>query len=211
MMNNDQNVKDEVEELAAPYFDEAKADEEPQAVLLIDQPPFRITKGKYKGKYKDITLPRMVGIKPGYYEKVVALKEEIQADPEFQRHATEIAWTYVHLRREVDAASEELAEMKLRLMATTLLMCDQLECEGIDAVTLANRDKVRIDVQPHLIVTDAPEFRRWCVGQGLENLMSLPWGTANRLVKQMLIDGLPEPPGASCWARQRVIFSRGDK
>lgn len=203
--SNNKNVQHAVEELSDPFnFEEP---EEPQAVMLTDQPPFRIPKGKYKG----LTLPRMIGVKQNYYEKALALKEEIASDTEFQRHATSIAWTYVALRREVEAATAELSEMKLRLAATMLLMLDQLEAEGIDAVTLANLDKIRVDVQPHLIITDKPEFRTWCVKQGLETLMSLPWGTANKLVKQMLKDGLPEPPGASCWARPMVVFNRGDK
>ena len=204
-MNDDTNIKGAVEELNDPFNFED--DDEPQAVLLDKEPPFRIPKGKYKG----VTLPRMVGVKPSYYDKVLALKEEIATDPEFQRHATEITWAYVHLRREVEEKAEELSEMRLRLAATMLLMFDQLECEGVDSVTLANRDKVRVDVQPHLIITDKPEFRQWCVEEGLSGLMSLPWGTANKLVKQMLVDGLPEPPGAACWARPKVIFSRGDK
>lgn len=203
--SSDKNVQDAVGELNDPFnFEES---DEPQAVMLTDQPPFRILKGKYRG----LTLPRMVGgVMPSYYDKVLALKEEIAADPKFQRHATSIAWTYAVLRREVDTAAAELSEMKLHLAATMLLMFDQLEAEGVDAVTLANRDKIQVDVQPHLIVTDKSEFRSWCVEQGLENLMSLPWITANKLVKQMLVDGLPEPPGASCWARPKVTFRRGD-
>lgn len=197
---------DAIEELDDP-FDFIPDEEEVAAILLLNEPPFRIPRGKYAG----ITLPRMIGVKPSYYQKVKALMDEITADPDFQRHASTISRTYADLRREADAAAEVLAEVKLRLAAVMLLMVDQYEVEDQSAVTLGNGDRINIHTEPHLIILDKEKFRVWCLEHDLETSMVLPWGTANKLLKEMLKDGMPEPPGATCFARPKVKFTKGSK
>lgn len=198
-------LQDAIEELNDP-FAQGGPDDEVAALPLRDEQVFRIPSGKYKG----ITLPRMVGIKPSYYERVLALKEEVQCDPEFQRYAGTIARTYVELRREAEAKAVELSELKLRLSAVMLLMIEQLEVEGESGITLRNGDRVRWQPEPHLIVADKEQFRLWCLSQHLERDMVLPWGKANKLVKDMLVAGEPEPPGAECFVRPKVIFTKGE-
>jgi hypothetical protein len=195
-------MSDDLDLIDAPF------DEEEAAIVVPDtRTMFRIPSGKYKG----IELPRLIGVKPAYYDKVMGLKEAITADPEFQRYASTIARTYAELRREVDAKAAELSEIKLRLAAVMLLMIDQLEVEGETGMTLANGDKIRWQPEPHLVVTDKEAFRVWCQQNGLEREMTVPWGKANKLVKEMLVNGEVEPTGAECYMRPKIVFSRGDK
>ena len=197
---------DAIEELNEP-FSQQDEDDEPAAIIPEQREMFRIPSGKYKG----IVLPRLIGVKPKYYDKVLALKEEIERDPEFRRYASTIAATYGELRREAEEVAAQLSDIKLRLTAVMLLMIDQFENEGETGLTLTNGDKVRWEPSPHLIVTDKEKFRQWCIKQDLERSMVLPWGTANRLVKEMLINGEPSPPGAEAYMRPKVIFTKGDK
>jgi hypothetical protein len=92
-----------------------------------------------------------------------------------------------------------------------LLMIDQFENEGETGLTMRNGDKVRWNPEPHLVVTDKEAFRQWCLQNELERDMVLPWGKANKLVKEMLLDGRGEPPGAECFMRPKVSFTKGDK
>lgn len=202
----DQNIKDAIGELNDPFAQGEPDNDEVAAIPLRGEPLFTIPSGKYKG----ITLPRMVGIKPSYYEQVLALKEEIQDAPEFQRQAGVIARAYAVLRREAEAKAAELSEVKLRLAAVMLLMIEQFEVEGERGMTLSNGDKVRWQPEPHLIIADKERFRLWCLEQRLERDMVLPWGKANKLVKDMLVAGEPEPPGAECFARPKIIFMKGE-
>lgn len=210
-MNNDHLTtaeQDALSELDDPFPQfEPDGDDEIAAIPLKDEPHFRITKGKYKG----LVLPKMIGLKPSYYDKVQALKDEIIDDPEFQRYASSIARTYADLRREAEAKAAELSEVKLRLAACMLLMIDQMEAEDESAVTLNNGDNVRVQPEPHLLVEDKETFRRWCLSQGFESLMVLPWGTANKHVKEMLVRGEEHPPGTQCYVRPKVIFKKGAK
>jgi hypothetical protein len=202
----DDNITDAISELDEPFSQGEPDDDEISGIPLPDQ-VFRIPSGKYKG----LELRRMVGVKPSYYARVLAIKEEIEADPEFQRYASTIARTYAELRREAEVKASALSELKLRLTAVMLLMIDQFEAEGESGLTMKNGDKVRWQPEPHLIVTDKEQFRQWCIEQHLERDMVLSWGRANKLVKDMLVDGQPEPPGAECFMRPKVFFSKGSK
>ena len=206
-MNGEPNIDDALDELNDPFAQGEPDDDEVAMLIQPDEPPFRIPSGKYKG----LELRRMVGVKPSYYAKVLALKEEIVADPEFQRWATTIAQTYADLRHEAEAAARVLSDVKLRLAAVMLLMIDQFEVESIKGLTLASRDKVRWQPEPHLVVTDKEAFRLWCLANGFERDMVLPWGKANKHVKDMLASGEAEPPGSECFMRPKVFFEKGDK
>lgn len=176
------------------------------AVALNNEAPFRITKGKYKG----LILPRMLGVKPTLLDKVKVLRREIEADPEFKRHATVLAAAYADLRREADAKAEELAEIKVRLATVMMMMTDQFEVEGdITSMTVTHGDRINTYYEPHLIVDDKENFRLWCLKQGFEHDMVLPWGKANKLLKDMKLAGEPNPPGGQCYARPKVVFTRG--
>ena len=112
---------------------------------------------------------------------------------------------------EADELARQLSDVKLRMTAAMLLMIDQFECEDTTGLTLSNGDKVRWQPEPHLVVVDKEEFRQWCIKQGLERDMVLPWGKGNKLVKEMLVNGEAQPPGAECYMRPKVVFTKGDK
>jgi hypothetical protein len=202
----DNATQDAIDELNDP-FGGAEEEEESAVVIPEERALFRIPSGKYKGA----VLPKMVGIKPSYYDKVIALKEEIEQDPDFKRHASSIALTYAELRREAEAKAAELSDIKLRLAAAMLLMLEQYEVEGTTGLTLKNGDKIRWQPEPHLVVTDKETFRQWCLKNGLEREMVLPWGKANKMAKEMLLAGQPESEGAELFMRPKVVFEKGDK
>jgi hypothetical protein len=189
-------------------FSAGEPDDDEIAVVIPEKREyFRIPSGKYKG----MVLPRMIGVKPSYFDKVMALKNEIERDPDFVRHADSIALTYAEVRRETEILALKLSEAKLRLGAVQMLMLEQYEVEGTSALTLHNGDKVRWQPEPHLVVTNKEDFRQWCIEQQLERDMVLPWGKANKFVKEMKINGRPEPPGAEVFMRPKVFFTRGEE
>ena len=202
---SDAATRDALEELNDPFAQGEPDDDEIACIATNER--FRITSGKYAG----LELPRMIGVKPSYFAKVLQLKERIVADPEFQRYASTIAQTYCDLRREAEEKSKALSDVKLRLAAVMLLMIDQFEAEDVKGMTMSNFDKVRWQPEPHLVVVDKEAFRRWCLDNGLERDMVLPWSKANKLVKDMLVSGAAEPQGAECYMRPKIVFTKGDK
>lgn len=178
-------------------------DDEPAAVPLLNEPPYKITRGKYKG----LVLPRMLGVKPSALQKVQALREQIIQDPEFKRHASSIAQTYAALRVEAEEKAAELDEIKTRLTAVLLIMNEQYENEDTLSLTLAGVGSIRVQPEPHAIVMDKEANRRWCKEHGYEGLMVVPWGTINRVTKEMLMAHKGEPTGVTAFMRPKVVFT----
>ena len=178
-------------------------DDEPAAVPIKNEPPYRIARGKYKG----LVLPRMIGVKPSKLDQVNELREQILRDPEFQRHASTIAQTYVMLRIEAEEAAAVLDEIKTRLTAVMLIMNEQYEVEDTLSLTLKGLGSIRVQPEPHAIVMDKERHRLWCLDRGWEESMVLPWGTTNRITKELLLDGKPEPAGVEAFMRPKVVFT----
>lgn len=178
-------------------------EDEPAAIPVPDEPPYKIPRGKYKG----LVLPRMIGVKPSKLQEVEALRAEILRDPEFTRHASSIAQTYALLRIEAEEAAAVLEEIKTRLTAVMLIMNEQYECEDTLSIRLKDIGTIRVEPQPHAIVVDRDAHRRWCLDHGYEEVMYLAWGTTNRLTKEMLLAGRPEPEGVTAFMRPKVVFT----
>lgn len=183
-------------------------DEEPASIPLSQvtgrkEPPFQIPRGKYKG----LVLPRMIGVKPSMLQQVQEIREQIIRDPEFKQHASSIAQTYLQLRFEAEEKKAELDEIRTRLTACMLIMNDQFEVE--DTLSLGIRDvgTIRVQPEPHAIVMDKEAHRRWCLKNGYEGSMVLPWGTTNRITKEMLMAAHGEPDGVEAFMRPKVVFA----
>lgn len=186
------------------YHEEAEEEDATDRVVTLAERSV-ITRGKYKG----LVLPRMLSVTPEYQERVVALRQQIAADPEFRAQATWLAGQYTALRAEQRVIQEQLSDCNLRLEAVSQMMTAQFEVEGSLAVTLESGANIRVQPEPHAIVTDKEVFREWCVEAGLQRLMALPWGAANKLTKDRLLDGLKEPDGVTAYFRNKIVFQRG--
>lgn len=118
-----------------------------------------------------------------------------------KRWASEFAYAYAQLRDIQDRLEVWAKDLNLIAEAYTALMADQLENEGLSSVRLKSGRLVSTWPEPYTKVEDRDLYRNWCVNQGLMRQLQLPWPTTNALVKKMLQDGLPEPPGTSVWSK----------
>lgn len=157
------------------------------------------------GKYSTVIdrLPRLLGAAPAYQEKVNAVKQAIAADPDFKLHASWLATEYAGLRAEKNTAEAVVSDVNLRLEAVSQLMTEQFEVEGVTSMKVAG-SAISVYMEPYAQVADKEAFRLWCVAQGLERQMSLPWQTTNSLTKARLLEGDPEPDGVTCYAKVRI-------
>jgi hypothetical protein len=160
------------------------------------------------GKYDKVihALPRMLGEDPPYQEKVEAVKTAMASDPGFQMNAINLAREFCAIRAEKDAATKVLSEINLRLEAVSQMMADQYEVEGVSTIRIDGRP-VSTRLEPWAKVIDRELFREWCERDpDLRRLMSLPWMTVNKITKDRLIEGEPEPPGVTIFARTRFTL-----
>lgn len=125
-------------------------------------------------------------------------------------YAIQYAQQYALLRKHIDEVKSLLSSMNLLMEAYQWLMVESLEVEGVESIRLANGQLVSTFPEPYTQIVDPEANRLWCIAQGLENKMTLPWGTLNGLAKRMLIDGLEPPAGTKLWTKINVRLGSED-
>lgn len=126
-----------------------------------------------------------------------------------RRHGSVLARMYKAIRQVKEAHTEDVeARVNLLQMALEQMVVDQYEVEGTQSIKLDEGGTVRVQYEPHAQVKDREAFRQWCVQEGLETQMSLPWQTTNALLKQRLLDGLDVMPGTEAYSKAKTIYAK---
>lgn len=166
-----------------------------------------------KGKYAHIIdkLPKMLGTEPAYQEKVNAVKLEIvkELTTFMPPSGADFARLYAEARAQKDEIEESLSGIDLQLTALAQLIDSQYEVEGVTSIRLESGPSVSVQYEPHTLVEDKEAYRLWCISQGFEKQMVLPWMSTNSIVKGMLLEGEPEPPGTKAHCRTKLVLRKG--
>lgn len=126
-------------------------------------------------------------------------------------HGSELARVYRDLRGVKDMLEGHVSNVNLLIEAHAQMMAEQFEVEGTKSLTLDDMlgGTVRVQYEPQAKVVDRDAFREWCIAEGLERQLMLPWQTTNMLTKQRLLDGEAEPPGVTAEARAKFVYAKG--
>lgn len=177
------------------------------------------------GKYAKVLkkLPRLRTTEsPQYQEKVEALKTLLTAPSQEEERqklgveriplqASVLANEYNDLRLAKEVLQAQLSEIELQIAAITQLLDDQFEAEGLTLVRLDDGARVMTRPEPYAVVKDPTKFRQWCIDQGLQEKMTLPWQTTNALTKERLLAGEPEPDGIEAFQLTKAVWYRGEE
>jgi hypothetical protein len=158
--------------------------------------------GKWTTLMKD--KPPHRGLEPKYQDKVEAVKSPLRSA---KLSPVEIATSVVDLRAEKAEHEAELSLINLRLEAHHQLLIDIYDETGVENLKLASGHSIRTQVEPNAVVRDKAIYRQWCVDNGYEELMALPWQTTNSITKERLEDGNPEPEGVEIFSRTKVVLT----
>lgn len=109
-------------------------------------------------------------------------------------NSTELAKLYILARDEKKDLQEELKTVELRLTAITVLATQKFEEEEVNAIDTAY-GRVGTKVTPYMNIKDKAAFRKWCIDNGMENELVLPWTTANALASRLLLEDGVVPDG----------------
>ena len=159
------------------------------------------------GKYTNVAA----GLKPKpeesqWQESVNQVKRDLVEDKPSE---SDLAKKILLIRQEKDRIKELLSAINIKLGAYEQLIADKFEDAGITQVRLETGETIRTQMKPYARVTDRSAFREWCIGNGLEEALVLPWQTTNALVSDRLVDGLDEPDGIDTFKQTTVILRRG--
>ena len=187
------------------------------------------------GKYAHVIakLPRYLGTEPKYQEKVEAVKKDMLRHPcdcgmegttDLSFHSSDCAYRvkeprtfiygvdlakqYIAIRNEIDALDTKLSDANLRLEATSQLLTDQFEVEDTSSLNITGQGTVRTQYEPYAKVEDKEAFRLWCITNGLEKSLALPWQTTNSITKERLLAGQPEPTGVTATSKSKIVLTR---
>lgn len=133
------------------------------------------------------------------------LQQRIAPD---RRWGSEYAKAWREARLAKEAVEEEVSEMTVLLRAYEQLMAEQYEVEDVQQIKLEDGGSVAVQWEPTAKIEDKEKFRLWCIAEGLENEMALPWQTANALTKKALLEGRQEPDGITAKARPKFVLRK---
>jgi multidrug efflux pump subunit AcrB len=151
-------------------------------------------------------LPKYTDSDASYVERVRMARDRIVTDSDKMTPAS-LARHYRELRDTKDIMTAELSSLEVELEAVAQLMTQHFEEEGLTQVK-TDRELISVYAEPYSSVEDPEALRQWCVSEGLERRMTLPWVTVNSITKQRLEDGLPAPDGVRIYAKDRIRMER---
>lgn len=161
-----------------------------------------------KSKYKHVMdkLQLDLGTDPQYQAKVEIVKAKILETTD--QHATALARRYIVVRTQKDKLKDELSSVQLELTAIEQLLALQYEAEGVSSMNVEGLGTVRVTPEPKAKVADPDAFRQWCIENGYERALALPWSTTNAVLKQRLLEGLNEPAGVEARYQNGIFFTK---
>ena len=157
------------------------------------------------GKYSSVAthlLPKPEASE--FQEKVNLVKDSVQD----MSHAA-LAKAIVLIRAEKEAAKKAVSQINVRLVAHEQLLTDAFEEAGVTNLKLDTGDSISTQIKPYARVNDRAAFRLWCINNGLEDALVLPWQSTNALVSDRLIEGLPEPDGIETYKQPTGVLRKG--
>lgn len=156
------------------------------------------------GKYSSIASTFLP--KPelsAFQDRVDKAKTQIQATSQ-----VDLAHQLLEVRAEKAAAKEKLSDINVRLVALEQYLADAFEQVGVTSIKLDTGESISTQIKPWARVEDKRAFRAWCVENGYEESLTLPWQTTNSLVSDRLVDGLPEPDGITTFKQTTVVVRK---
>jgi hypothetical protein len=164
-----------------------------------------------RGKYDGIVdrLPTLVVEEPSYQDKIDIRKKELVKVLGDKMSSGRLADLYKKFRLEKQELENELFDRNLDLAATTQILVDQFEIDGISSIQLDTGDSVSLRYEPYAVVEDKEKIWQWCKDHGYEREMQLSWQTLNAITKDRLLKGEAEPDGVKAFTKVKPVYYKG--
>lgn len=129
----------------------------------------------------------------------------------------DLARAYELARKADDKLAELVSAMNLHLLALEQMMQDSKERGDVGwgdfgaqryEVRLQSGATVSARAEPRAVVKDRDAFRKWCMANGYEESMQLPWMTTNSVAKELLLEEQPLPDGVEVYQVPKVAFRK---
>lgn len=154
-------------------------------------------------------LPRIIGNQMSHDEnhRKKVDEEKYRIINEEPRTSGHLAGKVAGLRRIRKDLEADLKVTNLLLDAYTELLVDQYESEGITSLRMADGGSVRLQWEPYSSVKETEKFIAWVKMHNLEHNLTMHWRVLDRLVKQALSVGEPEPDGVKVFQKIKAVHT----
>ena len=190
-------------DLPALGIDPARRDAVTQAQEQIKAPRCAHDPGY---SINDLTAEELIESIADNVKQLVELKKRQTAG---RPYAAEYARAYAECRAIRDTIAEWDGAFSLLVEAYQWLMIDALAAEGLSGLKMESGASISTYQEPTAKVDDPAALLAWVMQDAdLRNKLALAWGTLNALTKARLLEGEPEPPGVSVWAKTVVRLTK---
>lgn len=153
---------------------------------------------KYESVIDNLTpLPFDLREGGGEYQlKVDVVKSTIE-----EKTPADLARRYRRLRSIEDKIEARAKKIRLQLRATEQLMEKAYQTARIRKLEFEEGGSVIYNPKPYANVRDKAAYHKWCIDNGYEAKMSLPWVTTNEIVGSRVLEGIDLPDGVDVYAK----------
>jgi hypothetical protein len=144
---------------------------------------------------------------PGKWSKLKGKIPKFEIDSSWQEKVDESKKAYIGLdsteltrefarRRAMKKTLEgHISLENTELEAISQILINDLEGSEIQKIGLTTGETGYIQDEPYSSVEDKKKLMAWVKKKKLQDLLTLNWQTLNGMVKNLLVDGKPAPPG----------------
>jgi hypothetical protein len=168
--------------------------------------------GGFVGKYSNLKskLPAFVE-EESYQSKVDTAKQFILASAENAEAANvnRLAALFSERKRAKEALEESISELNVEIEALSQMLCEALEDQDMQKVTLSSGALVYLQDTPYPQVKDKEALMAWIKKQKMNTLLTIHYQTLKGLVNEMLVGGKPCPPGVEVFLKTSARLRNG--
>ena len=163
--------------------------------------------------------------KPGMRERIEAAKERYMAvcaacslmhadtatkyDHDFLGLSIAAFGRFIRTEKDVKEKLEaEVSEHEVEIAALSELIFPDMIAQRVENIRVEGAGTLYPRFDPMVTVRDKEVFRKWCIENGFEEQLALPWSTANAVAKERLEAGKEEMPGTELYLKTSAVLLR---
>jgi hypothetical protein len=157
------------------------------------------------------------------YEHLRGKLPAFQQEPSYQAKVDEAKSSYAaldvtELARELSINKKAkrdyeslISEHNLQIEALSQLLVEALPAMNLKAVELDTGEKCSLQDDPYCNIEDRGKLFAWLRRKKMQSIFTVNWQTMNALVRGMLIDGKPQPPGVKMYLKTYAKITGGSQ
>ena len=168
--------------------------------------------GGVMGKYTKLRgkVPAFQEESP-YQEKINAAKQALIGTESGEgANVNKLAAIFSGIKQLKDSLEDKISEFNVQLEALSQLLCEALEDQQIEKITLASGATGFIQDTPYPVVKDKDAVLAWIKKEKMQALLGVNYQTLKGLTNERLVAGKPCIPGTEVFLKTQFRLRNGN-